>query len=162
MILKNKIFLVLFVAFSFCVSSTQAQNCAANYEYDTAGYIATFKNTSTSTSGFYKSYWNLGDGNYSLADNPVHAYTNPGKYLVFLKVEDAANKCKDIFMDTVVIVAQSPGCKANYIVEVKGDSLICTALSTGTDSSTTFTWLFENHIFSNDEKPYLEIYKNWN
>ncbi len=159
MILKNKIFLVLFVAFSFCVSSTQAQNCAASYEYDTAGYIVTFKNTSTSTSGIYKSYWNLGDGNYSLADNPEHAYTNPGKYLVFLKVEDAANNCKDIFLDTVVIVAQSPGCKTNYIVEVKGDSIKCTNLSTGTDSSTTYTWHFENHIFSSDENPIWEYTK---
>ncbi len=153
MIRRNKIYLILFAAFTFCISSIQAQNCTASFEFDTANYIVTFKNISTSSSGFYKSYWNFGDGNYSLTNNPKHAYTNPGTYYVFLKVEDAANNCKDIFMDSITITAQSPGCKANYLIEVKGDSLLCNNISTGTDSSTTYSWFFENKFFSNDENP---------
>ncbi len=151
--IRRNLSIILFAALTFFMSSAQAQNCTAKFNFDTASYIVTFKNVSSSVSGFYKSYWNFGDGNYSLTDNPIHAYTNPGEYYVFLKVEDAVNSCKDIFMDTVRIVAQSPGCKANYRVEVKGDSIICTSLSTGTDSSTTYTWFFENHEFSNDENP---------
>ncbi|MDZ4757605.1 MAG: PKD domain-containing protein [Bacteroidota bacterium] len=152
MIFKNKIFITLFAAFIFSIGSSVAQNCTANFEFDTTNYIVTFKNKSTAA-GIYKSYWNLGDGNYSLSPNPIHAYTNPGEYYVFLKVEDAANKCKDIFMDTIIIVAASPGCKANYKIGVLGDSLICNSIATGTDSSTTYTWFFENTVFSTDENP---------
>jgi beta propeller repeat protein len=45
--------------------------------------------TDKSTDAYYW-YWKLGDGSTSTVQNPVHKYTQAGKYIVSLKVTNAA------------------------------------------------------------------------
>jgi gliding motility-associated-like protein len=67
-------------------------------------YIATFTNSSVGGTDFI---WNFGDGGSSNLENPVHTFTNTGKYPVQLIAIDL-NTCnqRDTVTDTVQVVAR--------------------------------------------------------
>jgi len=51
--------------------------------------------------------WNFGDGNNSQQINPVHAYQNPGTYVVTLSLFDSVNSCYRTIYDSVIITTTS-------------------------------------------------------
>ena len=52
-------------------------------------------------------FWDFGDGNFSVDQNPVHIYDNPGLYSVSLTISNSC-QCSD-FVTTDVVVVNSPG-----------------------------------------------------
>lgn len=59
----------------------------ANFTYDTSGVNEiSFTNSSANATTYY---WDFGDGNTSTSNNPTHAYSTTGSYVVSL----IANKC---------------------------------------------------------------------
>jgi len=70
----------------------------ADYDMAKNGNIVSFTNQSIDAVSYM---WNFGDGNISTEANPVHTYTQPGIYLVFMS---AVNPCgSDILQQTVVV-----------------------------------------------------------
>lgn len=63
---------------------------AAGFTYNVNGTVATFTNTS---SGGSTILWDFGDGSFSTAENPFHAYAFDGTYLVSLVVGNSS--CPD-------------------------------------------------------------------
>ena len=75
------------------------------------GNPVAFTNTSTGNTGNILSYiWDLGDGASSVLKNPVHIYTSPGSYNVFLTVTNT-NGCSAIAQQTIFI---NPGPLAGF------------------------------------------------
>ena len=60
-------------------------------------------------------YWDFGDGNYSIEQNPVHIYNEPGYYPVCLYIsnQDSLFPCSDYFCE-MVIVGDTSSCKASF------------------------------------------------
>lgn len=60
--------------------------------------------------GALRSFWEFGDGNSSLADNPSHIYRQPGAYRIVLRVESKVTNCADtlvfdyVYIDSVSIM----------------------------------------------------------
>jgi hypothetical protein len=73
----------------------------ANFSYSTNGNSVTFTNTSSSNMNSPLNYfWDFGDGNTSILENPNHSYSSNGIYSVNLIVKDC------IFSDTVSFPVQ--------------------------------------------------------
>jgi gliding motility-associated-like protein len=51
-------------------------------------------------------YWEFGDGTTSTVDNPVHQYTQPGTYDVFLRVVDENGCVREYFFPEYIIVTE--------------------------------------------------------
>ncbi len=69
------------------VTATVEPMAIADFTHTTAGFDATFTNTSTDATSYY---WNFGDGTTGTAPNPVHTYSADGNYTVMLI---ATNSC---------------------------------------------------------------------
>lgn len=70
--------------------------------------IFSFSNNSVIDNGKLVSYyWNFGDGNYSLAENPSHHYSFEGEYSVFM-ICTSEKGCKDTFRYDNLAVLPSP------------------------------------------------------
>jgi gliding motility-associated-like protein len=74
-------------------------------------------------------YWDFGDGNTSLAKNPVHIYKKAGKYTVKFRVTDTAscNKTDSMTLEVEVlegvegeILVETVPCSGKINLEVKG------------------------------------------
>ncbi|GIV25102.1 MAG: hypothetical protein KatS3mg026_0794 [Bacteroidia bacterium] len=65
----------------------------------------------TSTAGAVTYSWNFGDGNTSTATNPIHTYTSPGTYTVWLKVDNGT--CADSTY-LYVVISPKPGISVSY------------------------------------------------
>lgn len=128
-----------------------AQNCYASFISVVKDYTVTF---SSNISGYQKKpdfYWNFGDGKYSNLANPVHAYTNAGYYKIGLYVTDGI--CSDLFVDSIYISVNSPGCKAAISAEVRGDTVQFCNVSTGDDTTVNWMWDFGDGGFSSIQDP---------
>ncbi len=87
--------ILLVVAVPFKVKA--ANDCTADFDYFQApsGWLdIQFISLSTGPIGYYS--WDFGDGFQSDEMNPVHAYQNPGTYLVCLTVSSPTKDCYDV------------------------------------------------------------------
>lgn len=88
----------------------------ANFSYSTNGNSVTFTNTSSSNTNTPLNYfWDFGDGNTSVLENPNHSYSSTGIYTVNLIVTDC------IFSDTVSFTVQlgTTGVHENEIYQIR-------------------------------------------
>ena len=88
----------------------------ANFSYSTNGNSVTFTNTSSSnTNNPLNYFWDFGDGNTSVLENPNHSYSSTGIYTVNLIVTDC------IFSDTLSFTVQlgTTGVHENEIYEIR-------------------------------------------
>ncbi|MEM6263122.1 MAG: PKD domain-containing protein [Bacteroidota bacterium] len=85
-----------------------------------AEFIDSTRLTSSPITGWF---WDFGDGNTSLAQNPTHTYTTPGIYRVMLVVTDALTCTDTTFLDVEAFGLPV----ANFIAS---DSLGCAGLTT--------------------------------
>lgn len=69
------------------------------------GTPVTFVNNSTATAGHLSYTWDFGDGATSQALNPVHAYAQPGQYLVQLTA-NATSSCIDQLQKVIHVYPQ--------------------------------------------------------
>ena len=80
--------LLLFVAAGFLTACTKNEPVpAAGFSYSgTNGFKVPCRVTFTNTSSNAFSYlWKFGDDSISVLRNPVHTFTKPGKYSVYLR-----------------------------------------------------------------------------
>lgn len=59
-------------------------------------------------------YWDFGDGNTSMQQNPIHTYSVEGYYQVCLTIVDSLGQCEDTFCDLVQVGNWQPECEAMY------------------------------------------------
>ena len=95
--------LFVIVAFSQCQANfTSAQN----------GPTTVFTDLSSINQGWSTNYsiswdWDLGDGNHSTQQNPIHTYANNGIYLVCLIVtyfdSTTINSCTSVYCDSIFV-----------------------------------------------------------
>jgi PKD repeat protein len=130
-----------------------SQTCTSSFTYQVDDFVIYFTNTSTAN-GDLKYYWNFGDGNFSNRKDPVHAFTNAGKYAVCMMAVDAANNCSDVYCDSIQIDVQSPGCKSNFgNYDQAGDTISFFNISTGVDTATSYFWSFGDGGTATEENP---------
>jgi PKD repeat protein len=75
----------------------------AKFSYIVNGLTVNFQDSSTTLQNWN---WNFGDGCTSTLQNPVHSYSNPGKYQVCLTVEDSCGNGS--FCDSVEVLCNKP------------------------------------------------------
>lgn len=81
-------FLLLFVAAAFLTACTKNEPVpVAGFSYTGTNGVkvpctVTFNNTSSNASAYL---WKFGDDSTSVVPNPVHTFTKPGKYAVYLR-----------------------------------------------------------------------------
>lgn len=120
---------------------TLAVNAAFTYSNATGG-IVSFTSTSTGTTATSTYFWKFGDGNTSTFMNPSHTYTANGNYLAKLYV--ANGPCSDSIASivTVTTVPCSLTTPSFTYSNSSSGQLYFVSTSTGTNSSTVYSWNF--------------------
>ncbi|TVR76815.1 MAG: PKD domain-containing protein [Chitinophagaceae bacterium] len=120
---------------------------------DCGDYIVEFQNQSFNATQFE---WDFGDGNTSVAENPVHQFSEAGLYNVSLVVNNP-NACRSIdsfsieleFLPEMQLAINAP------------DSLLCAPALLELEGDTAFTdsflWVFDDGTTSTDLNPQLII-----
>lgn len=85
-------------------------------------------------------FWNFGDGNSSTQQNPVHAYVNPGSYLVTLTVKN--DTCEHTTTRQVVIVSESAAFSADDTTVCKGTPVRFTTENSLPGNISSYQWNF--------------------
>jgi len=104
-----------------------------------------FTDLSTGSPAIISWNWNFGDpasgaNNVSQLQNPIHAFSTPGYYMVCLTIYGSGS-CSDVTCDTIV-VGTGPGCQANFSYAINpgpGNNIVTfTDLSQGS----VLSWLW--------------------
>lgn len=95
-------------------------------------------------------YWNLGDGDTSTMQNPVHTYTASGTYSVSLVVSSGVS-CKDSIVKTIT-VNPVPTASFTFSANCLSDSVKFMDVSTGT--ITGWSWNFGDGGTSAQQNPH--------
>jgi PKD repeat protein len=74
--------------------------CQAMFSYQAQGLTVTFTDQSTASGAIIGWWWDFGDWNGSISQNPVYTYTYPGTYFVCLTII-TSDSCYSIWCDTV-------------------------------------------------------------
>lgn len=79
-------------------------NCYAFYIYiadsiDPLTFLFTDSSSTTTTDW----YWDFGDGDSSLLQNPSHTFDSAGNYTVCLTINDSVNNCTNFYCDFIVV-----------------------------------------------------------
>ncbi|MDI1356221.1 MAG: PKD domain-containing protein [bacterium] len=118
--------------------------------------VVGFISTSTGTLAGYVYTWSFGDGNTTtFGPSITHNYIN-GTYFVTLTVKNnsISPTCQDTAAMTLVITSNTCNISANFTHSVAPLGLVnFYNTSTGTTSSTTYTWNFGNGFTSNTANP---------
>ena len=106
----KRIFLTSLCSLFILVACSQIQ-CQANFTSIQNGPTTVFTDLSSITQG-WTNYsvswdWDLGDGNHSIQQNPIHTYANNGIYLVCLIVtyfdSTTINSCTSVYCDSIFV-----------------------------------------------------------
>jgi len=104
--------LLLTATLALTILFAQAQQCQADFSFMQNGPTTIFTDLSTVNSGWSTNYsvtwdWDLGDGNSSTQQNPIHTYANNGIYLACLTVtyfdSTTINYCISSYCDSIII-----------------------------------------------------------
>ncbi len=127
----------------------------------TANYIATVSGAAVSftdfSNGAFLWYWDMGDGNTSLEQNPVYTYANPGSYVACLTVTDPEG-CNDTYCDTLTISSGtgSDDCDASFTASANpasGATFSFFATAANSIGSNEFYWNFGDGNTSYQQNP---------
>jgi serine protease len=109
--IANRIDLVLSrfdVTVDNCSSTSTNDPAFADFSFTTSGRTVTFEDQSTDSDGDVAAWdWNYGDGNTSTQQNPVHTYTDDGKYQVTLTITDNEGATDFVTQDVTAIDASN-------------------------------------------------------
>ncbi len=128
---------------SFCNSTftdtifvAQGTQPSFTFSVDTVSGDVTFNGSPASTSLNY--FWDFGDGDSAVTQNPVHTYDSSGTYIACLTVSDTGGYCTYTICDTVVVYIAPPNCSATWTNQNNGGQQIFTAQPI--DPNWTYTW----------------------
>jgi PKD repeat protein len=102
----------------------------------------TFKDRSNGEDASTTWTWYFGDGDSSKLQNPTHVYTTPGSYNVCLTIDVVDSGCTNSVCN-VIQVACADSAAFSY-QNIGGTTFQFTDLSTGEDSTVTYTWGFDD------------------
>jgi len=150
--MKKIIYIIIALLFAVAVSKAQTA-CQAGYTYNVSGLTATFTDASTSSFTIISWTWNFGDSQTSTSQNPSHTYAAGGTYNVCLTITDS-HGCHSTTCHSVTAVGPNP-CHASFTLTTDSTGMIFyfTNTSTGTTSTTVYTWSFGDFTTSNQENP---------
>lgn len=137
----KKITYLLAIIFTIAFTSSQAQNCHADFQYFKNGLTVSFVDSSiASSTALYN--WEFGDSSFSSFMNPTHTYNQAGNYQVCLFVFDTAINCADTICKTVVVGNVTPPCHADFVYMVSPNGFTNFTNLSANPSSYNFTWNF--------------------
>lgn len=94
------------------INDSRAQSCA-KFTYTISNDAVSFLNQSTCANQT-QFYWDFGDGNSGITNNPTHFYSNTGTYFVQLKIK-SFNVFIDSIQDSIVISNLASNCGLFYV-----------------------------------------------
>lgn len=112
-------------------------------------YLVSFTNTSINAADYF---WSFGDGDSSTLINPIHNFTNPGKYLVTLITHDSSG-CESVFsFPDTIFVRESP-----HALLSLSDSAGCGSLQVSftneSENGNSYFWNFGDGATSSSFSP---------
>lgn len=108
-----------------------------------------------SATAFYY-YWTFGDGTTSTLANPTHAYTQPGRYRVCLKVTRYDSTCTSTLCDSITVVSSPVNvpCNAGFGWQADGVTKQKIYFTPGLNSNDYYyKWTFGDGSTSADKSP---------
>jgi len=125
-----------------------------NYNFCNSGTVA-FKDSTTNENIIDKWTWDFGDGNFSNQRNPVHTYSQPGRYRASLSVETSQNCITVNLLPGEIVVAPSP--KMN----IGADTVLCLSSQIKFEANRvnqdtgiiTYNWDFGNGLTGTTKSP---------
>lgn len=144
---------ICLTAYSGCGTSVSCQSlriqCTkplASFLYDVDGQNVTFRNNSENADHFF---WDFGDGNSSIAENPQHEYTLSGDYVVELV---AYNECGADTIQKLITIVILP--EPEFVFETDHLNVRFINQSSFAD---TYLWDFGDGQTSVVENPYHQF-----
>jgi len=105
-------------------------------------------------------FWNFGDGYTSALQNPSHAYSQPGYYMVCLSIQGADSSCFDFTCDTL-FVGNTPDCNAEFsYYNFQTAPLTIHFNNTSVGGNGINLWSFGDGTFSTEENPIYTFQQN--
>jgi PKD repeat protein len=139
------------------VVGEEEEDCQAAFEWELIpGTLGVhFINHSTSPNDIVSIHWTFGDGQDSNDQSPSHEYSEPGVYLVCLRIEDATG-CVSELCHEVVVGEQEEDCQAAFTWEQIPGSLQIHFFSTSTSAHdiVSYVWHFGDGDEGDGNDPY--------
>ncbi len=131
---------------------TDPNACSAGFSYTLNSLQANF--TDESQGNITDWYWQFGDGNVSMQQNPSHTYQQDGYYTVGLTIFDDNSTCIDTYQEVVMIGNPGNDCEADFDYFVDMDTRIAyfNNLSQGQTIDHYF-WNFGDGFNTSTENP---------
>jgi len=137
------------------VEITEPVFCEAEFSFTSQSPEAleiSFTNQSTGTINSFE--WDFGDGNFSIEENPVHSYSQPGSYIVELAV--FAEGCADSIQKTIEIT-EPVLCEAAFLMEQEyPQSRLVSFINQSVGNNLSSSWDFGDGSFSTETNPQHE------
>jgi len=112
-----------------------------------------FKDNSRGKIDYY--YWNFGDGNYSVAQNPDNSYSKAGLYLVSQTVINDMGTCMDV--DAQFVQVGDINCAADFKTYVDASTSTAYFTHRALGEYTFLFWSFGDGSYSTEENPVHEF-----
>jgi len=124
----------------------------------TAPLMVRFNDTSRGDAGVWE--WSFGDGTSSIDRNATHRYTEPGRYVVSLRVLDTTGSNSSIRTGSVTVAApvKRPAAAFRATPRVGDSPLAVQFTDTSTGAPRAWRWTFGDGTSSTERNP-LHIYR---
>ena len=153
--------LTIFVAETNCTSTTSWEIWVDNYNYECQAMFfwgqswenplsVEFYDNSWFVPGTWN--WQFGDGQYSMEQNPVHNYAEPGIYEVTLTINGADSTCYDQYTEVIYLEEVPYGCWADFWWYQSGTSTVQFTNFSNPPNSSSF-WDFGDGTSSTEQNP---------
>ena len=126
------------------------------HQNDPEQQIISFTDHSTSDGNITSWFWDFGDGNSSIEQNPFHTYLEAGIYLVCLQITDDAG-CTSHVCHHITVLHPPPGvCHALFSANQPNENefiIDFTDLSTSDGTVVSWLWEFGDGTSSTEQNP---------
>jgi PKD repeat protein len=131
--------------------SVGAVDCKADFNYSVDPNLLEVKMNNTSQGPLESFYWEFGDGNFDVSENPAHIYRQAGKYPVLLTVIDENELCMDQVYKEIQVGAIDCSADFNTYIDSISSTVYLTSRIGG--NSTQVLWNFGDGRYSTLENP---------
>ncbi|MBU0488967.1 MAG: PKD domain-containing protein [Bacteroidetes bacterium] len=133
-------------------------DCFARFTYNNVSAAQIEFDPAVSMGAVAQWYWNFGDGDISLEQQPQHTFDANGYFNVTLTIIDSSG-CSDDYTATI-IVGSGVDCEADYLYwsELSSDTVYFLEYATG-DSLDTYIWNFGDDSVYIGQEP-MHVYES--